>query len=70
MLGFIFGISQMILYMIYKNSKKNGETNCTEPARKGGHSELQTAQLQWQQIRFPISGGNERESTQSSLMLC
>ncbi|KAL5178463.1 Bidirectional sugar transporter SWEET9 [Glycine soja] len=69
-LGFLFGISQMILYMIYKNAKKNGETNCTEPARKGGHSELQTAQLQWQQIRFPISGGNERESTQSSLMLC
>ncbi|OIW17558.1 hypothetical protein TanjilG_08836 [Lupinus angustifolius] len=29
-LGFLFGISQMILYLIYKDGKKNRETNCTE----------------------------------------
>ncbi|XP_061338349.1 bidirectional sugar transporter SWEET9-like [Gastrolobium bilobum] len=34
-LGFLFGFSQMILYIIYKKAKKNSETNGTEQQEWG-----------------------------------
>ncbi|XP_020224475.1 bidirectional sugar transporter SWEET9 [Cajanus cajan] len=35
-LGFLFGISQMILYMIYKKAGKNIKTNCTQQQEREG----------------------------------